>query len=162
MPREKNYPPHPEALARRRWHAHPRSRARPAQAWAPQPTRGSHSSRRQDPRGAWYTVFRFDCDPNLTCSQIAEIAPVACAHLPVVMMMCRTQMISAPASRLLGLFDSFGVKIRRERTQVLPWLMMEFIGDDASTARLQRLLKDEADGALERFNIEARITPRRS
>ncbi|KAJ7088280.1 hypothetical protein C8R44DRAFT_819377 [Mycena epipterygia] len=89
--------------------------------------------------------------------ELAETSPAACAHLlPVVIMMCRARMISAPALKLLGLFESFGVKIRGVRTTVLPWLMMEFVGDDDSTARLQQLLKDETDGALARFNIEAR------
>ncbi|KAJ7764010.1 hypothetical protein DFH07DRAFT_956279 [Mycena maculata] len=89
--------------------------------------------------------------------EIAETSPAACAHLlPVVTMMCRARMISQPASRLLELFDAFGVAIRREDTNVLPWLMTEFIGDATNTQRLQQLLRDETGGRLSRFGISAK------
>jgi hypothetical protein len=65
-------------------------------------------------------------------------------------------MISSPATRLLGLFVSFGVQVHIEGTAVLPWLMTEFIGDDNSTENLQRLLKDEKEGRLARFDVKAR------
>ncbi|KAJ7133658.1 hypothetical protein C8R43DRAFT_1239436 [Mycena crocata] len=89
--------------------------------------------------------------------QIAETSPAACKHLlPVVTMMCRANMISNPASQLLDLFESFGVSIRGQHTSVLPWLMVEFVGDDTNTQRLQKLLKDETGGKLDRFGIEAK------
>ncbi|KAJ7799910.1 hypothetical protein B0H14DRAFT_2901664 [Mycena olivaceomarginata] len=72
--------------------------------------------------------------------EIAETSPAACKLLlPVIMNMCRGRMISSPATRLLGLFVSFG-----------------FIGDDNSTENLQRLLKDEKEGRLARFDVKAR------
>ncbi|KAJ7435217.1 hypothetical protein B0H11DRAFT_2114471 [Mycena galericulata] len=89
--------------------------------------------------------------------EIAESSPAACKHLlPVIMMMCRARMISNPAARLLGLFDTFGVAIRGEATDVLPWLMVEFVGDDHNTQRLQQLLREEMAGKQARFGIEAK------
>ncbi|KAJ7774391.1 hypothetical protein B0H14DRAFT_2965324 [Mycena olivaceomarginata] len=89
--------------------------------------------------------------------EIAETSPAACKLLlPVIMNMCRGRMIGSPATRLLGLFVSFGVQVRIEGTAVLPWLMTEFIGDDNSTGNLQRLLKDEEEGRLARFDVKAR------
>ncbi|KAJ7205497.1 hypothetical protein GGX14DRAFT_458526 [Mycena pura] len=89
--------------------------------------------------------------------EIAQTSPAACKHLlPVIMTMCRARMIGEPGTKLLDLFESFGVKIRGEGTAVLPWLMVEFIGDDHNTTRLQRLLRDENEGKLARFGIDAK------
>ncbi|KAF7344010.1 MYND-type domain-containing protein [Mycena venus] len=73
-----------------------------------------------------------------------------------ILQIARTSPAAEPGTKLLDVFESFGVKIRGEGTSVLPWLMMEFIGNDRNTKRLQRLLKDENEGRLARFGIDAK------
>ncbi|KAJ6568014.1 hypothetical protein DFH09DRAFT_1155624, partial [Mycena vulgaris] len=89
--------------------------------------------------------------------EISGTSPAACKHLlPVTMMICRAGMIRDPASKVLGLFEAFGVAIRGRRTEVLPWLLMKYLGDDANTTRLQRLLTGETGGKPACFGIEAK------
>ncbi|KAJ6556317.1 hypothetical protein B0H19DRAFT_1152381 [Mycena capillaripes] len=89
--------------------------------------------------------------------EIAQTSPAACKHLlPVLLMMFRFNMIDDPAQRLLDLCESFGITIRGQGTDVLPWLLVEFLGDNHSTERLKRHLRDETEGRLERFGIETR------
>ncbi|KAJ7171306.1 hypothetical protein C8R46DRAFT_1088136 [Mycena filopes] len=83
---------------------------------------------------------------------LQKTSPTACKHLlPVLVMMFRRNMIDTPAARLLELATAFGITLRGERTDVLPWLMVEFIGDQRSTDRL-----DEKEGRLARFGIAVR------
>ncbi|KAJ7652707.1 hypothetical protein DFH06DRAFT_1205475 [Mycena polygramma] len=87
--------------------------------------------------------------------EIAETSPAACKHLlPAVMMMFKRNMIGHPASSALSLCESFGIALRGRDSDVLPWLMVEFIGDDHSTTRLQKHLADENAGKLARFGLE--------
>jgi hypothetical protein len=72
------------------------------------------------------------------------------------MMMFHGRMISDPARRLLSVCETFGITIRGQQTDVLPWLMIEFVGEVDSTERLKRHLADESEGKLARFGIEAR------
>ncbi|KAK6964713.1 hypothetical protein R3P38DRAFT_2592020 [Favolaschia claudopus] len=68
-------------------------------------------------------------------------------------------MIPDPAEKLLDLAESFGVKIKgaADNDSVLPWMMTEFIGDNHNTKRLQKLLKEENEGKLDRFGMVATL-----
>jgi hypothetical protein len=91
----------------------------------------------------------------LTQAQIAQTSPAACKHLlPVIMRMCRANMITGAGAKLNDFLTSFGIQL--QRSEMLPWLMMEFMGDEYNTKKLQQLLADEMDGKLAVFGIEAR------
>ncbi|KAJ7263939.1 hypothetical protein C8J57DRAFT_1333198 [Mycena rebaudengoi] len=87
--------------------------------------------------------------------EIAQTSPAACKHLlPVIMRMCRANMITGAGAKLNDFLTSFGIQL--QRSEMLPWLMMEFMGDEYNTKKLQQLLADEMDGKLAVFGIEAR------
>ncbi|KAK6995821.1 MYND-type domain-containing protein [Favolaschia claudopus] len=92
--------------------------------------------------------------------EVALTSPAACKHLlPVLVLTCRANMIPDPAEKLLDLAESFGVKIKgaADNDSVLPWMMMEFIGDNHNTKRLQKLLKEENEGKLDRLGMVATL-----
>ncbi|KAK7050673.1 MYND-type domain-containing protein [Favolaschia claudopus] len=92
--------------------------------------------------------------------EVALTSPAACKHLlPVLVLTCRANMIPDPAEKLLDLAESFGVKIKgaADNDSVLPWMITEFIGDNHNTKRLQKLLKEENEGKLDRFGMVATL-----
>ncbi|KAJ7617734.1 hypothetical protein FB45DRAFT_872200 [Roridomyces roridus] len=79
-------------------------------------------------------------------TRLAESSPEACKYLlPVV------------ERGLLDIYDSFGVEIPgggAGASTVLPWFMMEFVGDNHRTKRLQALLRLGMQGKLAQFGIK--------
>ncbi|KAJ7238708.1 hypothetical protein C8J57DRAFT_1528645 [Mycena rebaudengoi] len=63
---------------------------------------------------------------------------------------------SADCPNFTGCVQAPSAGHNEDRSEMLPWFMMKFMGDEYSTKKLQQLLADEMDGKLAVCGIEAK------
>ncbi|KAJ7640150.1 hypothetical protein B0H17DRAFT_1216720 [Mycena rosella] len=71
--------------------------------------------------------------------EIAGTSPAALKYLlPIVIRICREDLVSNPAAKLLGLLEAFGVGFPSTATEISRWLSTQLAGDREHTEQLQR------------------------